>query len=120
MYQNNNNDNLKEGFWGANAWTPVRNRLYPTYPFGWHAKETKPDFPTCFANPYANADYLKSIVAPINHVKGKMDVPDIYSHFPIKEGFIGLTQKQKKEFFRSLIVIGLICFGLLSIFHIYG
>ena len=120
MYNNN-----KEGFWGSNAWTPVRNRLYPTYPFGWHGQQQKPDFPTCFANPYINDDYLKSIISPLDNVKPKLDHPDIYSDFPQhdREGFINigsLTKEQKREFFRSLLIISLICFVLLSIFHIYG
>lgn len=119
--------NRKEGFWGSNAWTPVRNRLYPTYPFGWHNQIQEPDFPTCFANPYANDDYLKSIVSPLDNVKPKLGVPDIYQDYRdynnnnnSYEAFTMLTKEQKREFFRSLLVIVLICFVLLSIFHVYS
>lgn len=59
----------KEGFWGSTGWTPVKNRLYPSYPFGWHGKINKPDFPRCHANPYNNANALKAQVAKLDNVK---------------------------------------------------
>lgn len=59
----------REEFWGSTGWTPVKNRLYPSYPFGWHSMIQKPDFPRCPTLPYSNTDYLKAQIAKLDNVK---------------------------------------------------
>ena len=79
-----NSNNRLEGFWGSTGWTPVKNRLYPSYPFGWHGRIQKTDFPRCQTDPYNNANYLKAQVAPLDNVKpariGDINLASSYSH----------------------------------------
>lgn len=56
----------QENFWGSSFHTPVKNRLYDSYPFGWHGQQNSPDFPTCNSNPYASSPYLR-VKARINN-----------------------------------------------------
>ena len=47
-------------YFGANtAYTPVQNKLYNSYPFGWHAKIQEPDYPRCVLNPYESSESVK-------------------------------------------------------------
>ena len=108
---------IVEGFWGSNAYTPVKNRLYPAYPFGWHSKIEKSDFPRCFADPYNNSNWLKMQVAKNDKVKPmRLD-----SNAASAEHFIDirLGNKAHREIMRTLLIVGLVCFMILAIFHLY-
>ena len=129
------NNNNTEGFWGSTAYTPVSNRLYPSYPFGWHGPVQQPDFPRCLGNPYDSTDWLKSqinqekpfsAIAPIYWEKQgdrmEQQAAMISSAHEGKEKFIDirLGSELHREMIRTAIIIAMVAFVLLALFHKYS
>ena len=113
-----------EKFWGSTAYGPVKNRVFHTYPFGYHNKIQPTDFPRCGSNPYEGSNYIK---LKLNQMQKQKDmlVPKEYHYNTAQKPFIetyeNMTQNQKtaveKEVMRPLLIIAFVCFFILSLFH---
>lgn len=70
---------------GANtAYTPIRNRLYDSYPFGWSDPADIPDYPRCAVNPYASTQSIKDNINKMD--TAPVDRTDMNSQYPISIG----------------------------------
>ncbi len=76
------NKEKKEHFGGATQYTHVYNRLYDSYPFGWHAKSNNPDFSVCKTNPYVSSEFIKENGDKIGkHAKKNYKNKNTLEHF---------------------------------------
>lgn len=83
-----------EKFWaGTTARTPVKNRLYDSYPFGWHSDTVTS---TCNSNPYIvrkfdsindniQTDFEKSLIVPLNNLNKNECNNNMIEHFGLDE-----------------------------------
>lgn len=105
------NNISRETFWGSTAYTPVKNRQYPTYPFGWQTDQEQTEVPLVQGDPYANVKCLKAIMHDRAYDNEQsMD----------REDFAVLSSDARHEMVRVAVIITVVCFVLLLLFHLYG